>query len=198
MHGMKPKYHTLNELIGMIEEPNGSICRGMLDENQVLFTAARGSKHNHQAWRGGYLDHITEIMNIAVILYTPLNEARPLPFSLSDSLLVLYLHDLEKPWKYITKEDGSLEINPLLADKAAQVGPFVEQKIREYGFVLTEDLWNGIKYVEGEKSDYSGKRRTQTPLAAFAHLCDNWSARGWFDFPAESEDPWPGAERSKQ
>ncbi|HII15745.1 MAG TPA: hypothetical protein HA362_05540 [Nanoarchaeota archaeon] len=195
---MKPTYHTLNEFLDMIEEPNGSICRKLLDDNRTLFTAARGSKHNHQAWRGGYLDHITEIMNIAAVLYPQLNEARPLNFSLSDSLLVLYLHDLEKPWKYTTKEDGTLEVNPALTDKETQVRSFVEQKIREYGFVLTEGLWNGINYVEGEKNDYSGKRRTQTPLAAFAHLCDNWSARGWFDFPAESDDPWLGAKRSKQ
>jgi hypothetical protein len=39
-------------------------------------------------------------MNIAIELYKNLGSHRPLPFSLSDVLLILYLHDLEKPWKY--------------------------------------------------------------------------------------------------
>lgn len=194
---MTPRYHTLNELMDMIEEPNGSICHRVFDANEELFRVARGSSHNHQAWERGYLDHLTEIMNIATVLYTPLYEARPLLFSLSDSLLVLYLHDLEKPWRYIKQEEGLWMMNPELADKETQVRPFVEQKIRNYGFVLTEDHWNGLKYVEGEKNDYSPTRRTQAPLAAFAHLCDTWSARGWFNFPAESNDPWLGAQRGK-
>ncbi len=96
---MKQEYHTLNELIDMIDEPNRNICLQVLDKNKELFTVARGSSHNHQAWEGGYLNHITEVMNIAKVLYEPLNTLRPLPFSLSDSLLVLYLHDLEKPWR---------------------------------------------------------------------------------------------------
>jgi hypothetical protein len=194
---MKPTYHTLNQLIDMIEEPNGSICHRVLDENKELFRIARGSSHNHQAWEGGYLDHLTEIMNTATVLYSALNETRPLPFSLSDSLLVLYLHDLEKPWRYIKQEDGLWKMNPDLADKGTQVGPFVDQKISEYGFVLTDSHLNGLKYVEGEKNDYSPTRRTQTPLAAFAHLCDTWSARGWFNFPAESNDPWTNAYRGR-
>ena len=66
-------YRSLNELLEMIEEPNGSICRKVLQDNYNLFSKARGSSHNHQAWEGGYLDHLTEIMNIAMVLYEPLN-----------------------------------------------------------------------------------------------------------------------------
>ncbi len=189
---MKSEYRKLESLLDMIEEPNQTTCRKLLDENQEIFLIARGSSHNHQAWEGGYLDHITEIMNIAVLLYPALNSARPLPFSLSDSLLVLFLHDLEKPWRFRKKSNGEWESVPGLADKEKQVWPFVQQKIKEYGFVLTEDHWNGIQYVEGEKSDYSQKKRAQTPLAAFAHMCDVWSARGWFNYPLKFNDPWFG------
>lgn len=192
---MKPKYQTLNELLDRIEEPNRSICYKLLDENQDLFKTARGSSHNHQSWEGGYLDHLKEVMNAALLVYPVLDQVRPHPFSLSDALLVLYLHDLEKPWRYLKQEDGSWKLNPILADKKTQIGPFVEQKIREYGFILTEEHQNGLKYVEGEKDDYTPTRRTQTPLAAFVHLWDNWSARGWPNFPAESNDPWEGATR---
>ncbi|MDO8511252.1 MAG: hypothetical protein Q7S55_03740 [Nanoarchaeota archaeon] len=192
---MATGYHPLNELVDMIEEPSASLCRKVLADNYDLFSKAIGSTHNHQAWEGGYLDHLTEIMNIAVLLYKPLNEARPLPFSLSDSLLALYLHDLEKPWRIRKNEKGEFESIPQLADKEKSVLSFVEKKLEEYGFVLTEEQWNSIKYAEGEKSSYSSDRRIQLPLAAFVHMCDTWSARGWFNYPAEENDPWKGAER---
>jgi len=195
---MNQKYYTLNELLGMIDEPNCSISRKVLQENKELFSKASGSTHNHQAWEGGYLDHLTEIMNIAVALYQPLNERRQLPFSLSDALLALYLHDLEKPWKIHKNEKGGYENNPQLADKEKQVWPFVQQKIEEYDFHLTSAHWNAIRYAEGEKNDYSNKSRTQLPLAAFVHMCDVWSARGWHDYPSYANDSWQGAKRNKQ
>jgi len=194
---MEPKYYSLTELLNKIEEPNGSVCKRMLEENKERFSCAIGSSHNHQSWEGGYLDHLTEIMNIAILLYKPLNEARPLHFSLSDALLVLYLHDLEKPWKYQKITEGKWKSDHLLKDKETQVWPFVQKKIKEYNFELTDEHWNGIKYVEGEKNDYVPGKRTQNPLAAFAHLCDNWSARGWFDCPNEY-DVWKGAKKSKE
>ena len=125
---MKPKYHTLHELIDMIDEPNRTISHRFLTDNGELFEKARGSNHNHQAWAGGYLDHLRETMNISTVIYPSLNNVRPLSFSLSDSLLVLYLHDLEKPWRYTTGADGSWQVNPELADKKTQVEPFLRKK----------------------------------------------------------------------
>jgi 23S rRNA maturation-related 3'-5' exoribonuclease YhaM len=185
---MKPKYYALNQLVEMVDEPNSSICKRVLEQNKELFRTARGSTNNHQTWEGGYLDHITDIMNVAKVLYPTFNDLRKLPFSLSDSLLVLFLHDLEKPWKYEIRDGETVSIQEL-KDKENQVWPFVQNKINEYGFVLTEDHWNGIRYVEGEKEHYTPGKRTQAPLAAFAHICDNWSARGWHDHP-KVEDEW--------
>ena len=189
-------YHTLDQLLGMIDQPNDTLCRNLLETNYDLFSKARGSTHNHQAWEGGYLDHLTEIMNIAVLLYTPLHEARPLPFSLSDALLVNYLHDVEKPWRIQKNKQGEYQSKPELQDKEKQVWPFVQQKLQEYGFKLTPEQLNGIQYAEGEKSDYSSTTRVQTPLAAFVHMCDVWSARGWFNHPLPDNDPWRGSERT--
>jgi len=180
---MKPQYHTIDQLIAKIDEPNRSRCWALFHDNGQRFSIARGSSHNHQAWEGGYLDHLTEVMNLAVLLYPVLDAARALPFSLSDALLVLYLHDLEKPWKYEKRKDDTWKTDPLLEDKERQVRPFVEQKIEEYGFSLTLEQQSALRYVEGEKKEYSSSQRMQSPLAAFAHLCDVWSARGWFDYP---------------
>ena len=192
---MTPKYHSLNDLINMIDEPNRTSCNKLIEDNKERFRIAVGSSHNHQNWIGGYVDHLCEIMHLAVVFFRTLNGLRPLTFSLSDALLALYLHDLEKPWRYQTDAEGNCKINPALADKKKTALAFVEQKAKEYNFTLTEEHWNAVKYAEGEKDDYSPGKRTSTPLAAFVHLCDSWSARGWYDWPKE-KDEWIGAKRS--
>lgn len=178
----------------MIDEPNCSVCMRILEENRALFQAVQGSSHNHQAWVGGYFDHIQDAMNIAFVLYKQLDHIRPLPFSISDVLLVLFLHDIEKPWKY-EMSDGILQIKPELVDKDNQK-EFRNRKLKEYGITLTENQENGMKYVEGEYKDYSPRQRAMNPLAALCHLADVISARIWFDYPS-LDDPWKGAARAK-
>lgn len=175
---MTEKYYTLDELLEMIDEPNRSSCKRVYSENKALFEKAKGSNVKHQAWEGGYLDHIRDVMNIAVRLYDDLNSCRPLPFSLSDSLLVLYVHDLEKPWKYGGTKEEKAEVNSFPDYK-----DFIESKIDEYGFQLTDEHWNGLQYVHGEGADYDPNRNVQGPLAAFVHSCDTISARIWHESP---------------
>lgn len=191
---MKPQYYTAEEMFGMIDEPNRSACQRILADNRKLFQTVQGSTNNHQAWPGGYLDHVQEIMNIAVVLYERLNSIRPLPFSLSDLLLVVYLHDLEKPWKYELHVDGQLHHRAEMQTKESHQR-FRMEKLKEYGVVLTPEQKNGLKYVEGEHNDYTNRRRVMEPLACVAHMCDVASARLWFDHPTTKNDPWAGAKR---
>jgi hypothetical protein len=186
-------YRSVDELVALIDEPNGSACARILSEHRTLFATVQGSTHNHQAWPGGYLDHVCEVMNIAAVLYGQLSALRPLPFSLSDILLVVYLHDIEKPWKY-ELVDGQLQHKADMQGKATHQA-FRMKMLASYGVVLTADHENGLKYAEGELSDYTNKRRMMGPLAALAHMCDVASARLWFDHPAAAGDPWVGAAR---
>lgn len=185
-------------MVEMIDEPNRTACRRILADHRVLFQTVQGSTNNHQAWLGGYFDHVQEIMNIVIVLYATLSILRPLPFSLSDALLVVFLHDLEKPWKYELGADGQLnEIDALRGNKPAQHA-FRFVKIAEYGIELTEDQYNGMLYVEGELSNYSSRQRVMGPLAALCHLADVTSARIWFDHPLSYDDPWIGAARVRE
>src|SRR3989338_4903021 len=126
------RYRTIEELLDLIDEPNGSACKHILSDNRKLFQTVQGSTNNHQNWPGGYFDHVQEIMNIAIILYDRLSSVRPLPFSRSDLLLVVYLHDVEKPWKYELHDDGQLHHKSSMKTKEDHQR-FRMAKLKEYG-----------------------------------------------------------------
>lgn len=146
-------YLTLDQLLLLIDEPNRQACQRILEDNRELFEQARGSTHNHQTWVGGYIDHITDGLNYARHLYA-LDAAlgRPMPFSLSDALLVFYLHDLEKPWRIAVQASGEAYNRPGL-DSKESFKQFREEKLRSYGVALTPSQHNGLTYVEGEMQD---------------------------------------------
>ncbi len=191
------KYYTVEEMFEMIDDPNRSSCKKILEENRKLFQTVQGSTHNHQNWPGGYIDHVQEIMNITVFQYQAMHRRRPLPFSLSDLLLVVYLHDVEKPWKYDLGQDGQLEYKSSMKTKVDHQR-FRMSKLKEYGIVFTSEQENGMKYAEGELGDYSNLRRVMGPLAAVAHICDVTSSRVWYNHPREVNDPWEGAKRNRK
>lgn len=184
----------IEELLDLIEESYGSICKQILTDNRALFERARGSTFNHQTWEGGYIDHVVDGMNYARHLYA-FDSAfgRPIPFSLSDALLIFFLHDLEKPWRILVNEQGQVSNRENFATKE-EFQKFREDKLREYGLELSPYLINAFTYVEGEHKNYSSKYRVMNELASFCHKVDNWSARGWHDYP-KPNDEWTGATR---
>lgn len=172
---MNVDYKNIDQLIALIDGSNREHCASIIRDNFDRFHEAPGSLSKHQAWKGGYIDHLEETMNYAINLYNMMNGFRELPFTISDAILVLFLHDLEKPFRYVEpKLDLSTEV-----DKKR----FVNGLIEKYGISLTNDQMNSLKYIHGEGDDYSRTVNVQGPLAAFVHMCDTVSARIWFDYP---------------
>ncbi len=101
---------------------------------------------------------------------------RKLPFELSDVVLVLFIHDIEKLWTCNPSEGVKIVNKELLKVEI----------IKKYKLVLEEDHLNALKYIHGKGSDYNSILRVQTPLAAFVHCCDTLSARVWFDYPKKN------------
>jgi hypothetical protein len=195
MKNTTPSYLTIEDAIEMIDEPYRGICHTILSDNRKLFESVPGSTHNHQTWPGGYIDHVTDGMNYMRHLYTfTAGFGRPLPFSLSDALLIFFLHDLEKPWRILVDEQGNVSNREGLTTKES-FKKFREDKLATYGLTLTPEQHNALTYVEGEMGDYSSKRRVMNELAAFCHMVDVWCARGWYDYPKEYDDEWEGADR---
>jgi hypothetical protein len=203
---MKPPYYTMQQLIAMMDEPNRSVCQRIMDDNVELFSSAPGSTHNHQTWEGGYWDHVVEVMNLWVLLYQTFEATGRLDqliaeekFTLADGLPVLFLHDIEKPWRCLIidghpmwGEDGQLEIDPALASKAERKA-FAAAKLQEYGIELSPQQQNALKYVEGIRDeDYTPGSRLMLPLAALCHMCDMLSARAFYDAPLAAMDAWAG------
>jgi hypothetical protein len=188
-------YLTIDGLVDFIDQPSREICHRILADHRRLFETARGSTHNHQTWDGGYIDHITDGMNYGRHLYAfDAAFGRPMAFSLSDALLIFFLHDLEKPWRILVNAEGQASYRDGLSTKE-DFKTFREKKLADYGLTLTPDQLNGLTYVEGEIKDYSSTRRVMNALAAFCHKIDNWSARGWYDYPKAENDEWSGATR---
>jgi hypothetical protein len=188
-------YLPIEGLLDLIDEPNRGICQQILTENRTLFETIPGATHNHQTWPGGYIDHVVDGMNYARHLYA-FDSAfgRPLPFNLSDALLVFYIHDLEKPWRIQVDENGKVSNRPGLTTKA-DFKRFREEKLAAYGLTLTSNQHNGFTYVEGEHNDYSSHYRVMNELAAFCHKVDVHSARIWHYYPKAQDDEWTGAKR---
>lgn len=162
----------ITQLISRLDEPNRSKCKQLFEDNEKRIRAAWGSSHNHQAWPGGYIDHIEQVMNFALHLYATMSsEFHKLPFSLADARLVLFLHDLEKPWKPASGWNSKVERHTVR-----------RELIDKYAITLTTEQNNALKYVEGEGDDYDNKYRVMNEMGAFCHMCDVASARIWHSY----------------
>lgn len=157
-------------------------CTDFMRRHHAAFSTAKGGT-THQAYPGGFEDHLDECFGIAGKLYWSLEELRPLPFTLGDAILALWLHDIEKPWK------NSHVLRPLTNKLLATTGKKIqltEEIVDELRLPLQEQHWNAIKYAHGETDDYEHGKAKACPLAAFVNMCDYWSARGWPDEPMKS------------
>jgi hypothetical protein len=187
----KHPYRTILEMLEMMEEPYRTPCRRSYIENEKLFRTVRGSTHNHQTWLGGYHDHIEDAMNKALReVRDEIATGRPLPFTMTDALVAVYLHDFEKPWRFRLLPDGIWENTGTMQTKPERQA-FREAKLAEYGIIVSPKIANAIRYAEGEGDDYRSDRRVMNELAALVHICDVYSARLRHDYP-RAGDPLSG------
>ncbi len=202
---MSLRYHTLEQMIEMMDDSNRPAILALTGDIQDNAIVMPGSTGNHQAWVGGYLDHAVEVMNIGVALYTLFYSTGRLAhlepeeqFTLSDVLLVVYLHDLEKAFRIeldatgLPKIDseGRYVVREDMQSKTARE-TFKHKVIAEAGIVLTEQQAHALHFVEGIRDvDYSPTSRVMRPLDTLCHMCDLTSARIFYDFPKSGGDTW--------
>lgn len=186
-------YLALEDLLDLLEPHHRQACDRIIHEQATALKTGPGSRHNHQAWAGGYLAHIVEGMNLIVVIYHTYNSLRPVGYSLSSALFVFFIHDLEKLSKYRQNRSGEYEVVSTLATKP-QEREHREHQLEHFRITLTDEERIAFRYVEGEGTDYSSKGPRMNPLGCLCHIADVTSARHWPQHPIKN-DPWRGSER---
>lgn len=180
---------TLWQWLETVKGPNREALDHFLEDSdhRARLERAPGSRSAHQAWEGGWMEHERQTMMIATHMYelfAMTGRFDELPeserFSLSDAYIVMFLHDIEKPFVYGFADDESIVIeNPMGKQERKE---FRRDIIERYGFILTPTMVNALKYVEGERdADYVPGGRAEQPLASLCQVADNLSARGFYD-----------------
>ena len=180
------EYKNLEYFLGQIDEPNRAAAKNLLETYKDIINTAKWSQVKHQAWEWWYRDHLQEICNIAWEMYCTFNKRRKLPFSFSDVILVLFLHDLEKPFKYAWSEEQKEQLKSYWKNYQQ----FIVDTASQFWFTLSEDHLNALKYIHWEGDEHNPTERIQKPLAAFVHDCDTWSARWWPEHPQRHGETW--------
>jgi hypothetical protein len=182
------KYKTIEELLNQVERPTAKVkLLALYTKYKGQMSTSAGSQHNHQAWEGGYMDHVVDTMNIARLFYTTMADKRRLEFSLSDALVVLFLHDIEKAFPV---RIDALVGSGLSRQKAKSKTKYRILHEEDLWELLNEDQKNALDNCEGENESYSNTQRIMRPLAAFCHICDTTSARIWFERPLIERETW--------
>lgn len=176
----KQSFPSFEQLIKLMDRGHRSTVEKILHDYPTEFYTAPGGLHKHQNWRGGYADHIHEVMSLASILYRKMSEYRPLPFSLSSALFVLFFHDLEKMFRYTADKRGRLVKTPLASQASHRKALLIMRRLK---ISINPEERNALRYIHGENEDYHPTRRVMNELAAFVHCCDTLSARVWHDYP---------------
>lgn len=170
-------FKEFTDVAAAIAAPNTRPALKLARDLLHIFPEAAGATTKHQAWRGGYYDHIVDMANIAYDLWQLWGKGIT-EFTFNDVLLVLYLHDCEKPFRRANEKQllhfPWAEKTPGKSDEA-----FRDHLMKEYRFIINHRIRNAISHTEGEHSDYSPTTRTMSELATFSHICDVASARIW-------------------
>jgi len=138
---------------------------------KVLIEMVPASVKYHHNWTGGYQDHVRQVIEKAVMLYSSTGDIK-LNFTLDDVILVAYIHDLDKLFRYQRmkqpKDGREWEFAgdyPSYDDSAK-----VAMMCAEFGILLTDVHLEALAMHHGGWSANSS--RTMTPLAVILHSAD--------------------------
>lgn len=186
---------NLYEIVSLVEEPNKDPVIDAYVQNAELIAVTPGSKTKHQAWEGGYLDHVVYATNYALSLRELDKEIGFNPdHTKGDIALVMLLHDFGKIARYRRVENGWEYVED--PDEAEH--DFFESVIQGHNFKLTKKQKNALEFIHGEGARHTPEGRLMLPLAVVCHEADIWSARAHPDNPLLVDEPWRGVHRHSE
>jgi hypothetical protein len=193
---MRNQFLDLHQIVKLVENSNRDSIIDAYVQNAERIAKTPGARKKHQAWEGGYLDHVVYATNFGVRLHNlNLDLGFQPDHSEGDIALVMLLHDFGKIARYRKVENGWDYVeNPDQTEKN-----FFRSAIDGHGFQLTDIQKNALEFVHGEGSKYTPKGRLMLPLATLCHQADVWNARYCSDNPLPNgQDPWQGAYRHSE
>jgi len=192
----------------LLERLTGTRAEGLLrfhDDHIKEILVAKGSSHNHQYWSGGYHEHLLQCFTLAQDLYplllyrtaglpqvleergsvtSPNPETGWFDFTIENAIVVLYLHDIEKIFKY-----GLWPTRYSERLKTCKEAWYLGILPAKYNVWLEEKELNALEYIHGEGDDYRGDKRVMNRLAGFCHAIDVLSARVLYDMRISTNGP---------
>lgn len=90
----------LEQLLLKLNTEHRRVAMRVISHFADQFWIIPGSTTKHQTWRGGYVSHLEETMNIALTIFESFQSIRPFPFQESEALFTLFLHDCDKLFAY--------------------------------------------------------------------------------------------------
>ena len=145
------------------------------------FTTAPAAVKYHHNWQGGLYTHTMQVINIAVNLFNKWEDE--LDVKLDDVIIVSFIHDLDKMYKYELRPLSEKKDNkPFYAYKHKNRATYppemdVLRILAEHGISLTREQTEALAWHHGGWSDASKTYRSNSQLAAFVHVADLFSAR---------------------
>jgi len=130
----------------------------LIKEHQL--NEAAGSTHNHQAWEGGYRDHVTQCLNYVDELHYLVHQT----VKRVDAKLVLYLHDVEK-------------LPGVVEERSQKWWGYSSTLHTQFQVDLELKHLESIILIHGENEYYQKTERVMDELAAFCHVGDILSSR---------------------
>ena len=177
----------MNDILGLIDLVTDATLRQQLkklysDFQGDIETMPASVKHHHN-WTGGYHDHVSQVILRAMHLYKMLytddmseyhaTRVKPEPygFSWDDVILVAYIHDLDKLFRYkklYTPRDGREwdYADVPSYDESAKV----TQLCYQYGIQLSDLHLEALAMHHGGWS--ANNNKPMSPLAVIIHSAD--------------------------
>ena len=186
----------MHQIVQLVEMPNRDPIIDAYVQNAKKIARTPGARKKHQAWEGGYLDHVVYSTNYGIKLHNLNLEFGFKPdHNEGDIALVMLLHDFGKIVRYKRVEDcWDYVKNP---DKAEH--DFLDKSIKDYGFQLNDIQKNALEFVHGEGSKYTPNGRLMLSLATICHQADVWNARYSPNNPLpHGQEHWLGAYRHSE
>ena len=154
---------------------------GLYYDIEEDFTSAPAAVKYHHNWGGGLYTHTEQVMNIAVNLFDEWKEK--LTVKLDDIIIVSFIHDLDKMYKYKLRPLSERKENePFYTYKYKEKATYppemdVIRILAEHGISLSRQQTEALAWHHGGWSSAAKTYKSNSQLAAIIHIADLFSAK---------------------